>query len=150
MGLNFSASIDRNIQNIKQKVNDRIYAISIDLFRLIVSKSPSPANPGPYASGLLANQWYPKLGDFSREVSDSTSNSGAASLARIASLRGGRGFFDRDNVLTLSNSVDHAYRAEYIGWPESEGWSGKSGGDRRGGPYRMVALSLQEIAARIR
>jgi hypothetical protein len=142
MASSFLASLDRNILRVKQEVNDKIVKISIELFLSIVAKSPSPSNPGEYAKGLLANQWYPKFDGFSDEKGSDTSSNGAGSKSRITSLRGTREFFGKDAQLSLTNNLDYAYRAEMLGWPEADGWSG------RVGRYRMVALSLQEIAAR--
>lgn len=142
MALSFSASIDRNILRVQKEVNDKVYKISIELFLLIVSKTPSPAFPGDFAKGVLANQWYPKAGDFSDEVGNDKSRNGQASRNRIVALRGGQEFVGKDSRLTLTNNIKYAYRAEMLGWPQADGWSG------RVGPYRMVALSLQEIAAR--
>lgn len=142
MASSFMASLDRNILRVKQEVNDKVYKISIELFLAIVARTPSPAFPGEYSKGLLANQWYPKLGGFSDEVGSDKSRNGQASRNRIVALRGGKGFIDSNNKLTLTNNLHYAYRAEMLGWPVSDGWSGKVG------PYRMVALSLQEIAAR--
>lgn len=142
MASSFSASLDRNILRVKQEVNDKIVKISIELFLSIVAKSPSPSNPGEYAKGLLANQWYPMAGAFSEEVSTDDSSNGGASKVRIVGLRGSKEFFGKNGSLTLTNNLPYAYRAEMLGWPKSDGWSGKIG------PYRMVALSLQAIAAR--
>lgn len=142
MASSFMASLDRNILRVQQEVNDKVYKISIELFLLVVAKTPSPAFPGKYAAGLLANQWYPKVGGFSAEEGTDTSPNGAASRARITALRGGKEFFGKNGVLTLTNNLHYAYRAEMLGWPASDGWSGKVG------PYRMVALSIQEIKAR--
>lgn len=151
MALGFSASIDANILRIKSLTNAAVYKISIELFRRIVERSPSPEHPGPFALGLLANQWYPREGGFSSAVGTDTSPNGIASYNRISAITvdGGNEFLGRDGLLTLSNNVDHAYRAEVLGWP-SPAWSGKTGSDGQGGPYRMVALSLQEIAAKYR
>ena len=143
MALNFSASIDRQIHRVKEEINAKCYKISIELFLSVVRLSPSPSNPGRHATGLLANQWYPKAGaGWSSEKTDSTSGTGAASKARITALRGGREFYGKNGRLSLANNLHYAYRAEMLGWPEKDGWSGKVG------PYRMVALSLQAIAAR--
>lgn len=143
MALTFSAAIDRNILRVKQEVNDKVYKISIELFLLVVAKTPSPSNPGEYAKGLLANQWYPKTGaGLSAKEGTDISDTGAASKARIVALRGGKAFFGKNGRLSLANNLDYAYRAEVLGWPEADGWSGQVG------PYRMVALSLQAIAAR--
>lgn len=123
------------------RVNAQCYKIAKDLFNEVVSRTPSPANPGPWAKGWLANQWYPESGDFSEELSGSKSDSGADSLSRIASFRGAD-FYKRDGKVTLTNNLSYAYRAEALGWPEGDGWSGTIG------PYRMVALSLQYISAK--
>lgn len=145
MALNFSASINRNIQKLEQKINDRVYTISIELFNEIVRRTPSPATPGKTATGLLANQWYPKAGaGFSGSEGTDTSPNGASSRARIAALRGGIEFLGKNGRLTLTNNVHYAYRAEVLGWPLADGWSGNVVA------YRMVALSLQHIAARHR
>lgn len=145
----FLSSLARNINRVKSETNDAVYKITLELFRRIVERSPSPDHPGPFAKGLLANQWYPQEGGFSSEKGTDTSSNGIASLNRIAAITrdGGSEFLGKNGLITLSNNVDHAYRAEYAGWPAPE-WSGKTGGDGRGGPYRMVALSLQEVAAR--
>lgn len=144
MALNFSASIDRNIQRIQKEVNDKCYKITIDLFLRIVALTPSPTQRrAEHATGLLVNQWYPAIGNvWSIERSDEISDSGEGSKSRIRGMRGGGEFYAKDGRATLTNSVPYAYRAEKLGWPKADGWSGKVG------PYAMVALSLQEIAAR--
>lgn len=147
MALSFAASIAANIQRVEREINAKCYKISIELFLSIVRKTPSPSNPGKYADGLLANQWYPKTGDgFSGELGASTSNIGAASLARIRALSGNE-FLGKNGRLSMANNLHYAYRAEVLGWPMPV-WSGKSGSDGAGGAYRMVALALQEVAAR--
>lgn len=144
MSLDFSASIARNILRVKQEINAKAYKISIDLFLAIVRKSPSPDNPGEHAQGLLANQWYPKNGSsFSAELTSAISRNGAGSNSRIRALKGEE-FFGKNGTVTLANNLHYAYRAEVLGWPVKDGWSGKVG------PYRMVALALQEVAAKNR
>lgn len=142
MASSFMASLATNILRVKQEVNDKVITISIELFLSIVAKSPSPSNPGDHAVGLLANQWYPAFNGFSEEKDDSKSSNGQASRSRITALRGTKEFFGKNATLTLTNNIKYAYRAEMLGWPQSDGWSGKVG------PYRMVALSLQAIKAK--
>lgn len=149
MALNFSASLSRNITRVLSEVNAKCNKISIELFLAIVRRTPSPDNPGEWAKGLLANQWYPKAGSgFSSNLTDATSDNGTGSRSRIIALRGGTEFLGKNGRLTLTNNVPYAYRAEVLGWPKGKDpnsewtWSGKVG------PYRMVALSLQEVAAR--
>ena len=105
------------------RVNLRCYDLARELFTSIVNLSPSPSHPGPYAHGLLVNQWYPEEGDFSDECGFSTSPNGAESLSRIKALRG-LAFYQKDGKLTFTNNLSYAYRAEVLGWPASDGWSG--------------------------
>lgn len=144
MALVFSASIDSNIQRITKEINDRCYKITIELFLRIVALTPSPTQrKAQHATGLLVNQWYPAIGNvWSIESSDLHEDSGASSQSRIRGMRGGGEFFAKDGRASLSNSIPYAVRAEKVGWPKNEGWSGKVG------PYAMVSLALQEIGAK--
>ncbi len=140
----FAASLLANSNKLLREVNEKCYAIARELFTSIVELSPSPLHPGPYADGYLVNQWYPTDGPgFSEELgpSNDTSINGMGSLTRIGQLRGNQ-FRSGDGAVTLTSNVHYAYRAEVLGWPAEEGWSGRIG------PYRMVALSLQKIAAK--
>jgi hypothetical protein len=122
--------------------------IAEDAMTAVVVNSPSPANPGPYAKGLLANQWYSKIGDdYSSEVSTSSNPNGIASLSRIKSTLAAQPFYKQDGTVTLTNNLSYAYRAEMLGWPAGEGdngwhWSGRQG------PYRMVAKSMTYIGSK--
>jgi hypothetical protein len=126
-------------------INRLCYDITWELFTQIVKFTPSPTNPGKYAKGLLANQWYPQEGSSSLAKSSSTSPNGANSLDRINALaKNGTEFYMKDGIITMTNNSGHAYRAEVIGWPAAE-WRGKDGDAGFGGggkPYRMVARSL--------
>lgn len=137
----FAKSVEDNSRKLLMKVNLRCYEIARQLFIQVVSLTPSPSYPGRFATGLLANQWYPDENDFSDELGSDTSSNGDASLSRIKAMRG-LIFFRKDGKLTLTNNVSYAYRAEALGWPVADGWSGKTG------PYRMVARSIQLIAAK--
>lgn len=142
--MSFAASIRGNSRKLLLKINSQVYKIAKELFTRIVELTPSPSNPGYDAEGRLANQWYPEVGaSFSSRVGTSTSPNGAESLTRISALgMSGAEFYEKDGKLTLTNNVEYAYRAEVLGWPEADGWSGKVG------PYRMVAKAIQEIAAK--
>jgi hypothetical protein len=78
---------------------------------------------------------------FSGETTTQTSPYGAGSMQRIRALKG-REFYLKDGTLTLSNNLPYAYRAEVLGWPTKDGWSG------RVGPYAMVAKSLLQVSAK--
>jgi hypothetical protein len=139
--ISFSQSLNANIHKTMLKVNEEVYKIARELFLKIVSLTPSPSFPGPYAKGVLANNWFPVNGSaFSLEKTDEKSRVGAGSIRRISMLRGFN-FMKKDGTVTLSNNIEYAYLAEVKGW-EKPKWSGNIG------PYRMVALSLQAIAAR--
>lgn len=145
----FANSLRRNIERVLFRVNGKCYEIAKELFESVVKKTPSPSNPGPYAQGQLANQWFPEVGGFSEELDGRLSGTGADSLTRIAALRPGMNgqgsaYFRKDGRLTLTNNLSYAYRAEALGWPVKDGWSGQIG------PYRMAALSLQAIALKHR
>lgn len=140
--MGFASSIRMNARRMMLDVNSKAYQIARELFTKIVHFTPSPSNPGPYAAGHLANQWYPDVGgNFSEELSSELSAEGAGSIARIAALRGVE-FYQKDGKLTLTNNLHYAYRAEALGWPREDGWSGTIG------PYRMVARSIQSILAK--
>jgi len=142
MATKFAKSVQASTKRTLARVNKACYQIAAELFKSVVELTPSPSNPGPYAIGHLANQWYPSDdGDFSDELSSDTSDSGAGSLSRIATMRG-YAFFGRDGIATLANNLSYAYRAEALGWTQKDGWSGTIG------PYRMVARSIQIIQSR--
>lgn len=143
MATGFASSLRQNAWKKLDWANRRVYIIAKVLFARVVELSPSPDNPGEYAKGWLANQWYPEAGDFSEELSGATSDNGSASLGRIHAMSGLE-FFGRDGKLTLTNNLHYAYRAETLGWPQPL-WSGKSSHASSG--YHMVSLALQEIAA---
>lgn len=138
----FAASVRMNSIRLLADVNHKVYKLARELFTKIVNFTPSPSNPGPYAVGHLVNQWYPEEGGgFSEELSSSTSPTGSESLSRIQAMQGVE-FYQKDGKLTLTNNLSYAYRAEILGWPREEGWSGTIG------PYRMVARSIQAIKAK--
>ena len=114
------------------------------LFTYTVENSPSPNNPGPYATGLLINQYYPMIAGTSSEISSATSPYGNASLARINDIVLQMPFLGKDNFVTLTNNVDHAYRAEMLGWPAGEGTNGWMWSGRQG-PYGMVQKAMIQI-----
>ena len=141
--MGFASSIKANSNKILLSVDKQCCQIACELFALTVRLTPSPSFPGPYAIGKLANQWYPEVGSyFSEELSSDISATGADSLARISALLTSRQFYKNDGVMTLTNNLSYAYRAEVLGWPANEGWSGTIG------PYRMVWHSIKTISAK--
>lgn len=151
--MSFGQSVALNSAKLLADVNTKCYKIAKELFYRVVELTPSPANPGRWAEGYLANQWYPAENDFSGDLDMATSRNGAQSISRIQAMNG-QVFYQGDGILTLANNLPYAYRAEVIGWPKEEGYNGGqrhevSGGyNNTGAPYRMVALSIQEIAAK--
>lgn len=134
----FGKSVRDNCQKILEHVNKKCYSIAWQTFTSIVYLTP-------VLKGELINSWYPKIGkDFSNDKTSVYDKRGSGSLSRINSIVNsstGKAFLRTDGTITMANNESYAIRAEKLGWPQSEGWSGKVG------PYRMVALSLQKIAA---
>lgn len=131
----FEQSVRAATNKILVAVNLKCYQIAWELFTSVVKKTPSPANPGRFAKGLLANQWYPQERSASAARGLSTNPSGADSITRINAIRNGVEFYDKDGKVTLTNNLDYAEQAEALGW-------------KRTPAYRMVALSLQATVAK--
>lgn len=132
----FGDSVLQNSQAILQKVDKRCYTIAWQVFTDIIRGTPID-------KGILINNWFPSTSGFSSETTSTLSTSGSDSLSRVNRLANSHTFLGKDGLLTLTNNIPYAYRAEVLGWPQPE-WSG------RVGPYRMVALALQAAAARNR
>jgi len=122
-----------------QDVSKATNAIVYDLFTEVVARSPSPSNPGLFAKGLLANQWYTGVGGaYSSDLSSATNDIGVNSLSRISATLSQNPFLRKDNTVTFTNNTEEAYYAEVLGWLPPI-WSGRTG------PYKMVASSVQSI-----
>jgi hypothetical protein len=92
----------------------------------------SPEAPAAnFSTGLLKNSYYPQVGGgYDMTVGTVANPSGTDSLSRIKAAVATQPFLGKDNTITLTNSVDHAYRADVLGWPMGQGangwvWSGK-------------------------
>jgi len=145
--MGFGDSVAANAARVLTEINKKISNSVEDLFTSVVEHSVMPLGPGPYATGLLANQWYPMVGGHSSEISESRNLSGTESLSRIKAMLATGVFLGKDAVITLTNNVDHAYRAEVLGWPAGQGangwvWSGRQG------PYAMIGRATQIWRAR--
>ncbi len=140
----FADSVRANTRKIMRTVNAQCLTIARELFLSIISLTPSPNHPGPYAAGWLANQWYPELGsDFSEELGGDLDAAGGGSITRVEAMLGNAMvFLEQDGSVTLTNNLPYAYRAEAVGWPAHDGYKGDIG------PYRMVAKSIQAIVAK--
>ncbi len=137
----FAASVRKSSTKALKQVSKQAAEVTKFLFNRVVEYTPSKANPGRFADGYLANQWFPEYnGYFSEEMDSSTSPFGGNSLSRIAGISGGA-FYLRDNSITLTNNVHYSGLAEKYGWPSPE-WSGRTG------PYRMVARAIQTTKAK--
>jgi hypothetical protein len=113
-----------------KQASDNTNKIVEDLFLAAVRFSPSPSNPGPYATGLLVNQWYSSISSPDLSVTGATSPTGTDSISRIMALKVGNPFLGKDNVVFLTNSTEEAQYADMFGWAKGAGtngwvWSGK-------------------------
>ena len=141
--MGFANDLKLACESTEKEINSQVIKVATDLFRSIVNLTPSPTSEqaAPTATGLLINQWYPQEGGgFSSSLSSSTSTNGSASLSRISELSSSNEFLGKDGVVTLTNNVDHSYRAEYQGWPQPF-WSGRSVA------HAMVGRSITKILA---
>ncbi len=137
----FADSIKANIKEVKQEVNDKITKVAVDMFRDVVMLSPSQElRDSQWATGLLINQWYPKVGSASSELGSQTDQVGLQSMDRIAQLIGSSNFTVKDNSLWLTNNVPYAYQAEVIGW---------YGNGMKTAPYGMVGTALTNAKAKL-
>lgn len=122
--------------------------IAQEAFLATVNYSPSPSNPGPYAKGLLVNQYYVAIGNTpSSEVSSSTSDTGEASKARIKLLAVSLPFMGKDNIVTLANNTEESYYADKLGWkpgPGTNGWTWTNNTP----PYFMTAKAMSFIESK--
>lgn len=141
--MGFASDIKAFKEKATESMNFSVCKVVENLFSSIVVLSPSPANPGKFAKGLLANQYYTEIGgNYSASISLSTNDFGIESLSRIKATIAQKPFLGKDNVVTLTNNTLEAYYAEVLGWPAGGGpkgreWSGNVL------PYRMVARSVQ-------
>lgn len=142
--MSFLTDIEAFAKKAVLKASSSVANVAEDLMTATVINTPSPSNPGPYAKGLLANQWYSSIGDFSSMVSSDANSNGIASLSRIKATLASNPFLGRDNVVTLTNNLDYAYRAEHLGWPAGQGTNGRHWSGRQG-PYAMVSKSMAYV-----
>lgn len=140
--MSFADDVKRWEAKALAQMNKSVSNAVESLFTNVVVLTPSPANPGLFAQGHLADQWYTQAGGgFSSDISSVTNPNGANSLSRIKAILAQGIWLGKDNIVTLTNNVSYSYRVEYLGFPAGEGangflWSG------RVGPYRMVGTAV--------
>lgn len=142
--MGFASDIRAFVDKAEKSMSDNTNKIVTDLFTKAVVLSPSPVNPGPYAKGLLINQWYFSVGVPSSEIGTTTSDNGSDSITRIQDIVTLNPFLGKDSTVYLSNNTEEAYYADVLGWAQGQGtngwiWTGKQG------PYRMRAQAIQYI-----
>ena len=128
-------------------INNKACQAFEDLGVEIVEKSPTPPGEGGFSKGLLKNSWYVQVNGVDNTVGTVANPNGVDSLSRIKAISKVLPFYGKDGFVTLTNSTEHAYRAEYLGWPAGEGangfvWSG------RVGPYAMVQTAITNYKAK--
>jgi hypothetical protein len=103
----------------------------------------SPAKPAAqFAVGHLKDNYYTAINGYDMSTSGSVSMSGASSIARIKATLAQNPFLAKDAMVSMSNNVGYAYRADKLGWmPKGKGtngwyWSGRTG------PYLMTSLAV--------
>lgn len=114
---------------MQEDVNNCVNDYIINVFKDVVKLSPSEWQDSPFATGWLANQWYPSVRSPSPSIDERRDLLGFNSLDRIEQLRGEKNFLTKDNSVFLTNNVPHAYQAEVIGWQFTK-------------PYAMIATAV--------
>ena len=113
------------VSKVSENMNKAVEGLFTDVVRL------APTQPfANYSTGLLVNSFYAKAGGYDLTVGSAPNSSGGDSLGRIKAMLSQMPFLGKDNFVTLTNSVDHAYRADVLGWPAGQGtngwvWSGR-------------------------
>lgn len=135
MAETFSASISTFAKKLTPvRVDVAVTKIAKELFKGVILRTP-------VYQGILINNWMPMKNGYNESTTEQKGNA-AGAIAKVEAIITPGTFLNKDGFVTMTNSLSYAYRAEYLGWPEKDGWSG------RVGPYRMVGLSLTEISAR--
>lgn len=112
-----------------------------DSGKLVIRFSPSPSNPGPYATGLLVNQWMFSIGMPDLSVGTATSPTGADSISRLDAFLATNPWLGKDATAYITNSTEEAIYADLLDWKKGQGtngwiWSG------RAGAYQMRAQTI--------
>lgn len=148
--MDFDEHLKRNIKLLQKEVNQKITDVVVELFTKVVDYTPDPSSSvGGYSKGLLVNQWYVGINQFSTESSNAINSTGTDSYNRIKELINSSHFLEKDGMVTFSNNISYAYRAEALGWPKgdlSSGWQWTG----RVGAYGMVSRAFNEIKQKVK
>lgn len=122
---NSSKDLLRNIEIVKHNLQENFKDSAKKIFDKVVELSPSVVDnqitgrKAPTSKGEFINNWFPALNSIDYSTTDNKSDEGKDSKERISVFfdkLGSASFFDKDFSITLSNSVDYAFKVEYLGW----------------------------------
>jgi len=122
--MGFASDIRAFQEKALKNTSDNTNKVFSDLSTLVIRFSPSPSNPGPYAKGLLVNQYYFSVGTPDLSVTSSTSPAGADSLSRLDAFLANNPWLAKDNTAFIANSTQEAYYADILGWVAGKGTNG--------------------------
>jgi hypothetical protein len=132
--MSFLSDIEAFREKALQQASKNASEVFEYVSRQVVLLSPNP--PG--------NQWYASVDSPSSSTSNSRSDTGQDSLARLQSVLATQPFYGKDATLYFTNSVSYAYRVESFGWPKNDPtnttswlWTG------RATPYAMKSTAVQ-------
>jgi hypothetical protein len=137
--MGFGDSVRASANKMKQQLNDKATEIAVELYEKTVELTPvgSPTNK---KHGELKNNWFVGIGSVNKSYTPNFDDNGTASLFRIYSIRKSNAFLGKDNVVTLTNTVDYGFRAEYAGWPSPK-WNNTL-------PYAMMRNALTIVSTK--
>lgn len=137
MAGDFSASISLFREATEQRIDFACTKIARELFNEIIEKTPVGESP---TRGTLVNNWQAGVGVFNTQFQSRPGPDKQGAKRRMELIITKGSFLGKDNFVTLCNSTEYAWRAEFGGW-EPPRWKGTP-------PYAMVRLSLAEIASK--
>lgn len=131
--MGFADQVNKACNNILKAVEVKCYSITYMLFIGIIKDTP-------VLKGDLINNWFPSIGNkYSSATTLAHDKSGSGSVSMVAEVVNHTLFYGKDAVATMTNNLKYAVRAEKLGWPKEDGWSG------RVGPYLMRHKNLIKI-----
>lgn len=114
--MGFGSNMKKHAARITESVGESVMDV-VEKFQItVVDYSPTKFIGAKYAQGVFVNSWYPAVNEFDPTVGGAADMSGSGSRQRILAMRATKPFSQGDAFISLSNSLDYAYRVEHLGW----------------------------------
>jgi hypothetical protein len=143
----FSDVVGKFCQDTPKRIDMACVKITRLLFKTVIEYTP--VSDGTGHEGRLVGNWQTMINGYNHLQQARYSPTRSGPLRRMQSTVNLGTFLRDDAYVTMTNSTDYAYRAEYLGWREYP-YAGKKGLDGMGSPYRMVARGMLDITTKLR